>query len=52
MDFNNSLEKSTISSKKFYDELKSRGYNSVIDEHDINGSWMHYQQLETLKSQI
>lgn len=40
MDFNNSLEKSTDSAKKYYEELKRRGYNAVIDEHDISGSWM------------
>lgn len=40
MDFNNSLEKSTDTAKKYYDELKRRGYNAVVDEHDISGSWM------------
>lgn len=40
MDFNNSLEHGTSSSKSFYKKLKDLGYNAVIDEHDIFGSWM------------
>lgn len=40
MDFNNSLEYSTQSSKDFYQKLKDMGYNAVIDEHDKYGSWM------------
>lgn len=40
LDFNNSLEYSTKSSKDFYQKLQDMGYNGVIDEHDIYGSWM------------
>lgn len=39
-DFMNSLEKSSDSQKMFYKELKNEGYNAVLDEHDITGSWM------------
>lgn len=39
-DFMNSLEKSSNSQKMFYDELRKRGYNAVLDEHDIEGSWI------------
>ena len=39
-DFMNSLERSSISQKDFYKELKKSGYNAVLDEHDITGSWM------------
>lgn len=38
--FMNSLEMSSSSQKSFYKELKSKGYNAVLDEHDITGSWM------------
>ena len=38
--FINSIEKTSSSQKKFYDELRKRGYNAVLDEHDITGSWM------------
>lgn len=38
--FANSIEKSSASQKLFYDELKKNGYNAVVDEHDITGSWM------------
>lgn len=44
MDFNNSLEFATPSSKKFYAILKSEGYNAVIDEHDKYGSWMQAEK--------
>lgn len=40
LDFNNSLEYSTKSSKHFYEKLQDMGYNGVVDEHDIYGSWM------------
>lgn len=40
MDFNNSLEYATQSSRTFYQKLKDMGYNAVIDEHDKYGSWM------------
>lgn len=40
LDFNNSLEYSTKSSKRFLQKLQDMGYNGVVDEHDIYGSWM------------
>lgn len=39
-DFMNSIESPSSSKKKFYKELKKNGYNAVVDEHDITGSWM------------
>lgn len=42
--FINSVEKPSPSQKKFYDLLKSNGYNAVLDEHDITGSWMQAQK--------
>lgn len=39
-DFMNSLEVKNESSSKFYDFLKTKGYNAVLDVHDITGSWM------------
>lgn len=38
--FMNSLEKPSDSQGIFYSELKSLGFNGVLDEHDITGSWM------------
>lgn len=38
--FMNSVEKSSATQKAFYDLLKSKGYNAVLDSHDITGSWM------------
>lgn len=42
--FINAAERPSKSQKKFYDELKKRGYNAVLDEHDITGSWMQAQK--------
>ncbi len=42
--FINSVEKPSASQRKFYDELRKRGYNAVLDEHDITGSWMQGQK--------
>lgn len=42
--FINSVERSSTSQKKFYELLKSNGYNAVLDEHDITGSWMQAQR--------
>lgn len=30
--------------KRFYEEIQRNGYNAVLDEHDIDGSWMQAQQ--------
>lgn len=38
--FMNSIEKASSSQKAFYAYLKKSGYNAVLDEHDITGSWM------------
>lgn len=38
--FMNSIEKPSRSQKLFYKRLKEQGYNGVLDEHDISGSWM------------
>lgn len=42
--FINSVERSSNSQKDFYKVLKSNGYNAVLDEHDITGSWMQAQK--------
>lgn len=42
--FINSVERSSTSQKDFYKLLKSKGYNAVLDEHDITGSWMQAQK--------
>lgn len=42
--FINAAERSSSSQKAFYETLKSKGYNAVIDEHDITGSWMQAQK--------
>lgn len=42
--FINSVERSSDTQRKFYSELKKRGYNAVLDEHDITGSWMQSQK--------
>lgn len=42
--FINAAERSSDSQKKFYDTLKQKGYNAVLDEHDITGSWMQAQK--------
>lgn len=42
--FINAAERSSSSQKAFYNELRKRGYNAVLDEHDITGSWMQSQQ--------
>lgn len=42
--FINAAERSSKSQKAFYKELKSKGYNAVLDEHDITGSWMQAQK--------
>lgn len=42
--FINAAERSSNSQKAFYSLLKSKGYNAVLDEHDITGSWMQAQK--------
>lgn len=42
--FINSVERSSDTQQRFYSELKKRGYNAVLDEHDITGSWMQSQK--------
>lgn len=42
--FINSVERSSNTQQKFYDELRKKGYNAVLDEHDITGSWMQSQK--------
>lgn len=36
--------KSSESKSKFYDEMKKNGYNAVLDQHDVTGSWMQAQR--------
>lgn len=36
--------KSSNSKNKFYDAMKERGYNAVLDQHDVTGSWMQAQR--------
>lgn len=52
--FINSLEHPSASQKRFYNVLKENGYNAVLDEHDITGSWMQSQRplivMDTLNS--
>ena len=36
--------KSSESKSKFYDEMKKNGYNAVLDQHDVDGSWMQAQR--------
>lgn len=38
--FIKTLDKSGESKKIFYKAIKSKGYNAVLDQHDVNGSWM------------
>lgn len=38
--FMNSLEMTSSSQKNFYGMLKRLGFNAVLDEHDVTGSWM------------
>ena len=40
IEFTNSFESKSDSKDLFYSQLKSRGYNAVLDEHDRVGSWM------------
>lgn len=42
--FINAAERSSRSRTKFYDTLREKGYNAVLDEHDITGSWMQSQK--------
>lgn len=42
--FMNSVERSSESQKRFYKMLKDSGYNAVLDEHDVTGSWMQGQK--------
>lgn len=28
----------------FYDEMRKNGYNAVLDQHDVTGSWMQAQR--------
>ena len=36
--------KSSESKSKFYDEMRKNGYNAVLDQHDVTGSWMQAQR--------
>lgn len=38
--FMNSVEKPSNSQSNFYKRLRAEGYNGVLDDHDITGSWM------------
>lgn len=40
IEFTNSFESKSDSKELFYSQLKSKGYNTVLDEHDRVGSWM------------
>lgn len=40
IEFTNSFESSSDSKDLFYSQLKAKGYNAVLDEHDRVGSWM------------
>lgn len=42
--FINSVESTSESQKRFYSILKQKGYNAVLDEHDVTGSWMQAQR--------
>lgn len=42
--FINAAERSSQSQKAFYNMLKKNGYNAVLDEHDVTGSWMQAQK--------
>lgn len=50
--FMNSLESSSGSQRGFYEELKKKGYNAVLDEHDITGSWMQGQAPLIIMDQL
>lgn len=36
--------KGSESKSKFYNEMKINGYNAVLDQHDVTGSWMQAQR--------
>lgn len=36
--------KSSDSKRIFYEEVKKSGYNAVLDQHDVTGSWMQAQR--------
>lgn len=36
--------KASESKTKFYSEMKNSGYNAVLDQHDVTGSWMQAQR--------
>lgn len=36
--------KSSESKAAFYNEMKRNGYNAVLDQHDVTGSWMQAQR--------
>lgn len=38
--FIKTLDKSGESKRIFYKAIKSKGYNAVLDQHDVDGSWM------------
>lgn len=42
--FINSVETTSESQKQFYSMLRRKGYNAVLDEHDITGSWMQAER--------
>lgn len=42
--FMNSIENKSLARKEFYRMLKNKGYNAVLDEHDVTGSWMQAEK--------
>lgn len=40
----NSIENKSLARKEFYRMLKNKGYNAVLDEHDVTGSWMQAEK--------
>lgn len=42
--FMNSLENKSLARKEFYRSLEKAGYNAVLDEHDVTGSWMQAEK--------
>jgi hypothetical protein len=38
--FIKTLDKSSEAKKIFYEALKNNGYNAVLDQHDVDNSWM------------
>jgi PP-loop superfamily ATP-utilizing enzyme len=38
--FIKTLDKPSISKQIFYKEIKKNGFNAVLDQHDVDNSWM------------